>query len=286
MTIVQKTWFITGSSRGFGRLIAEAALSRGDRAILTARRSEDLADLVAQYPEQARAFALDVTDTAAIAPVVAQAEAAFGGIDLLVNNAGYGLFGAVEEASADEYRRLFDTNVFGLVEVTRAVLPGLRARRRGHIINLSSVAGFTARAGVGFYSASKFAVEALSEAQAQELRPLGIHVTIVEPGAFRTDFLGPSLVLSAQRLADYEPTSGVNRDAALARSGHQINDPRLAALALFDLSRLEEPPLRLPLGRDALERIRDKLAQVAAEIGRWEHVTVATGFAADPPPAA
>lgn len=213
-----KTWFITGCSTGFGAAIAEAALARGDRVMLTARQTDRLAPLADRYPQTALRAAVDVTDPASVAPAIAATEDAFGGIDVFVNNAGYGVIGAVEEVSPDEYRRMFETNVFGLIEATRLALSALR-ESKGVLVNLSSNAGIWTRSGFGLYGATKAGVELISEALAQEVAPLGIRVLIVEPGAFRTDFLGRSMTRAAKRLAIYDETAGQMRDFQRDRLG-------------------------------------------------------------------
>lgn len=275
--IPDKVWLITGCSSGFGRILAEMALARGDRVIATARRVEQIADLAAPHPDQVLRLALDVTDPASIHAAMAQAEAAFGRIDVLVNNAGFGLVGAVEELEPREYRPMFDTNLFGLIEVTRAALPLMRRHGGGRIVNLSSVGGFTGRQGFGLYNASKFAVEGLSEALAEEVAPFGIKVIIVEPGAFRTSFLGRSIATGASRLAAYDATSGATRDFSAANDGAQTGDPRKGMAVLMQAILAEQPPLRLPLGRDALARIDRKLAGVAADLAAWRSLAEKTG---------
>lgn len=264
-----KVWLITGCSSGFGRILAEMALARGDRVIATARKIEPLADLGAGSAGQLLTLALDVTDPASIAAVMAQAEAAFGRVDVLVNNAGFGLVGAVEELQPHEYRPMFETNLFGLIEVTRGALPLMRRHGGARIVNLSSVGGFTGRQGFGLYNASKFAVEGLSEALAEEVAPFGIKVIIVEPGAFRTAFLGRSIAMGNTRLAVYEATSGATRDFSAANDGVQLGDPRKGMAVLMQAILAEQPPLRLPLGRDALARIDAKLAAVSADLAAW-----------------
>lgn len=275
--IPDKVWLITGCSSGFGRILAKMALARGDRVIATARRVEQIADLAAPHPDQVLRLALDVTDPASIHAAMAQAEAAFGRIDVLVNNAGFGLVGAVEELEPREYRPMFDTNLFGLIEVTRAALPLMRRHGGGRIVNLSSVGGFTGRQGFGLYNASKFAVEGLSEALAEEVAPFGIKVIIVEPGAFRTSFLGRSIATGASRLAAYDATSGATRDFSAANDGAQTGDPRKGMAVLMQAILAEQPPLRLPLGRDALARIDRKLAGVAADLAAWRSLAEKTG---------
>ncbi len=272
-----KVWLITGCSSGFGRILAEMALARGDHVIATARKVEQLADLSAERPRHLLTLALDVTNPASIEAAMAQAEAAFGHVDVLVNNAGFGLVGAVEELEPREYRPMFDTNLFGLIEVTRAALPLMRRNGGGRIVNLSSVGGFTGRQGFGLYNASKFAVEGLSEALAQEVAPFGIKVIIVEPGAFRTAFLGRSIAKGATRLAAYEATSGLTRNFSAANDGAQLGDPRKGMAVVMQAILADEPPLRLPLGRDALARIDDKLAAVSADLIAWRALAEQTG---------
>lgn len=264
-----RTWLITGCSSGFGRALAEAALADGDRVWLTARSIKSLEELAARYPEHARLAALDVTRPQDAERVLGEAERA-DGIDILVNNAGYGLIGAVEEATPEELRTMFDVNFFGLLEVIRTVLPGMRRRRRGHILNLSSVAGLTASAGYGLYGASKFAVEGVSEALAKELKPLGIHVTLVEPGRFRTGFIGRSLRLTEGVIADYAATSGKVRDTILDHDGRQPGDPARAAQVILAATKTDTPPLHLPLGDDAYQMLRQKVAALLQDAEAWE----------------
>jgi NAD(P)-dependent dehydrogenase (short-subunit alcohol dehydrogenase family) len=273
-----RTWFITGASTGFGRLLAEEALKGGGKVIATARNRDNVADLEAKYPQTARALALDVTDAGQVDSAVAQAFAQFGRVDVLVNNAGYGLAGAIEEVSQTEFMPMFETNVFGLLQVTRAFLPYLRKQRSGHILNLSSIGGVVAIPGMGFYNATKFAVEGISEALAAELAPLGIHVTIIEPGPFRTDFLGRSGVVAKARIADYDGTAGTMRKYFAENDGKQRGDPVRAAQAMMQVVESPDPPLRLLLGANALQRLRAKLDNWRKEISAWEQVTVGADF--------
>jgi NAD(P)-dependent dehydrogenase (short-subunit alcohol dehydrogenase family) len=277
-----KTWLITGCSTGFGAALAQAALARGDRVMLTARDGGKLASLAARYPETARTAALDVTDPASVTRAIEAAEQAFGQIDVLVNNAGFGVIGAVEEVSPEEYRRMFETNVFGLIETTRAALPAMR-RSRGTIVNMSSGSGIVTRAGFGIYSASKFAVEAVSEALAQEVKPFGIKVLIVEPGAFRTDFLGRSMTIAAKRMPIYDETAAGMRDFSANMSGRQPGDPAKAVEVILKAVDAPDAPLRLPLGPDAHRNIKAKLASVAADLEAWSALTTVTNF--EPAPA-
>lgn len=220
---------------------------------------------------------LDVTDPEAVRAAVDAAVDAFGRIDVLVNNAGYGYLGAVEEVEDEEIRRQFEVNLFGLLDVTRAVLPQLREQRSGHIVNISSVGGFVGLPGFGIYNSTKFAVEGVSEALAAEVEPLGIHVTIVEPGPFRPDWAGRSLA-SAPEIEDYAETAGGTREYIAGENGNQEGDPRLAARAMISAVEADEPPLRLPLGQSALDMIREKLDSVRQETYAWEKTTVETSF--------
>lgn len=274
-----RTWLITGASRGFGELIAKKALEAGDAVIATARKTEGLAERYGNHPNLL-AVKLDVTNEEQAHQAVAAGIKRFGRIDILVNNAGYGLLGAVEEASNDEIEPLFATNVFGVLAVTRAVLPHMRRLRSGHIINISSIGGYEAYEGWGVYGATKFAVEGLTEALHQELKPLGIHVTVVEPGFFRTDFLdATSLVTSTNQIADYADTVGKMRDFASGANHGQPGNPTKLAEAFMTLVNAESPPLRLPLGSDTVARIEHKNRGVAAELEQWRSVALSTDFA-------
>ncbi|WP_252272947.1 oxidoreductase [Pseudomonas subflava] len=275
-----RTWLITGASRGFGALIAEQALNAGDAVIATARKPADVTARLGEHPNLL-AVRLDVTREDEAFEAVAAGIARFGRIDVLVNNAGFGVLGAVEETSAAETERLFATNVFGVLNVTRAVLPHMRRQRSGHVINISSLGGYQAYMGWGVYGSTKFAVEGISEALQQEVAPLGIHVTVVEPGFFRTDFLDEqSLVKTALELADYDETVGAMRTFAAAANHAQPGDPAKFAEAMLALANAEQPPLRLPLGSDALARIEQKHAQVEAELQAWRTLTLSTDFSA------
>jgi short-subunit dehydrogenase len=273
-----RTWFITGASTGFGRLLAEEVLKAGGKVIATARKLDKIADLEKQYPQTAKALVLDVNDAGQVDSAVTQAFAQFGQVDVLVNNAGYGVAGAVEEVSETEFMPMFETNVFGLIRVTRAFLPRLREQRSGHILNLSSIGGLVGSPGMGYYNATKFAVEGFSEALAAELAPLGIHVTIVEPGPFRTDFLGRSGVVAADSIADYDGTAGNMRRYFAQQDGKQPGDPLRAVHAMRQVVESPTPPLRLLLGKSALQRTRTKLDGWQKEIAAWEPVTVGADF--------
>ena len=273
-----KVWFITGASTGFGRLLAEEVLKSGGKVIATARKLEKVADLEENHPGRAKAYSLDVTDPAQVSSIVAQANACFAPVDVLVNNAGYGIAGGIEETTEDEFMPVFETNVFGLMRVTRAFLPHLRSRRSGHIVNLSSVAGLIGSAGWGFYNATKFAVEGFSEALAAELKPLGIHVTIVEPGPFRTDFLGRSGVEAALSIPDYDETVGKTRAYFHEQAGKQKGDPLRAVKAIMAAVGSPEPPLHLLLGGLALQRMRSRLDGWKTELDRWQETTLGADF--------
>jgi NAD(P)-dependent dehydrogenase (short-subunit alcohol dehydrogenase family) len=273
-----KVWFITGASTGFGRLLAEEVLKAGGKVVATARKLDKVADLEVQYPERAKALALDVADQMQVDAGVTQAIAKFGQVDVLVNNAGYGVAGAIEEVSEAEFMPMFETNVFGLLRVTRAFLPQFRKQRSGNILNLSSIGGVVAGPGIGFYNATKFAVEGLSESLAAELAPLGVHVTIIEPGPFRTDFLGRSGVLAETRIADYDNTAGNMRKYFAENDGKQRGDPLRAVHAMMQVVESPNPPMRLLLGASALQRLRSKLSSWEKEIAAWEQVTVGADF--------
>lgn len=271
-------WLITGASRGFGALVAQRALQEGDAVVATARDPKAILARVGRHPELL-ALALDVTkEDEAIAAAQAAVDR-FGTIDVLLNNAGFGLTGAVEEASQDEIEAVFRTNVFGLLAVTRAVLPHMRRARSGRILNISSIGGYRGSAGFGVYGATKFAVEALSEAMRAELAPLGIHVTAIEPGYFRTDFMdASSLKASRTVIADYRETAGRVRADAGRINGAQPGDPAKLARVLVDFAREPDPPVRLPLGADTVAAIEAKHASDAAILDRWRSVALSTTF--------
>ncbi|SFY27843.1 Short-chain dehydrogenase [Janthinobacterium lividum] len=276
----KRVWLITGASKGIGALIAEAALADGNAVVATGRNAaavvERLGTSAALLP-----LALDVTNEEQIRLGVRVALEHFGRIDVLVNNAGFGLLAAVEESGDADVRRMFDTNVFGLLNVTRAVLPTMRAQRSGHVINISSIGGYQAAAGFGVYSSTKFAVEGITEAMHTELKPLGIHATIVEPGYFRTDFLdASSLLVAPDEIGDYAATSGAVRRQALALNHNQPGDPTKLAAAMLRLADAPNPPLRLPMGTDTLAAIVAKNAFVAQEMETWRELSASTDFPA------
>jgi NAD(P)-dependent dehydrogenase (short-subunit alcohol dehydrogenase family) len=269
-------WFITGASRGFGLEIARVTLGRGDAVVAAARDPKVVERALGQH-EQLLTVELDVTDERQAQAAVRSAIARFRQIDVLVNNAGRGLLGAVEEASGEEVRSVFAVNVDGLLNVTRAVLPSMRERRSGRILNLSSVGGFGAWAGWGVYCATKFAVEGLSEALHAELLPLGIRVTVIEPGTFRTDFLDASSLSRTKRvIGDYSGSSGTAREWADATNHDQLGDPVKAAAAIVTVATSDDPPLRLQLGTDSLARVEAKLGQVATELATWRRLAEST----------
>lgn len=273
-----KTWFITGASRGFGALVVEKALDKGDAVVATARNPQTIIERFGLNPHLLP-LALDVTNEAQAVTATEAAIARFGKIDVLLNNAGFGLLGAVEEATASEVETVYRTNVFGLLNVTRAVLPVMRAARSGLVLNISSIGGYRAAAGFGIYSSAKFAVEGLSEALHLELAPLGIHVTVVEPGYFRTDFLdASSLSTSTMQIADYHQTAGTVRLRAAELSHSQPGDPARLADILVDLAGVAEPPLRLPLGSDTVLAIEAKHRADAEILAQWRGVAASTDF--------
>ena len=276
-------WFITGCSTGFGRELTKRLLAQDYRVVATARDAGKIQDLVENHPNTGLALALDVTDRAAIARAVQQAEDSFGRIDVLVNNAGYGYLGAIEEGEDEPVRTMFDTNVFGLIDVTKAVLPGMRARRSGHIINLSSIGGLVSFAATGYYHATKFAVEGLSGSLAIEVEPLGIKVTVVEPGPFRTDFAGRSLVQSKTEINEYAETAGVRRQQTHARDGKQQGDPVRAAQALIDIVASPNPPRHLLLGKPALDLAREDLEAKKRDFDTWEKTTLGADYPDEAP---
>lgn len=273
-----RVWFITGASTGFGRLLAEEVLKAGGRVIATARNVEQITELTVQYTETARVFALDVTRPEQIEEVAAEAIAAFGRVDVLVNNAGYGIVGGIEETAEAEFLPVFETNVLGLIRVTRAFLPQFRRQHAGHILMLSSIAGLVGQGGWGYYNTSKFAVEGFSEALAAEVAPLGIKVTIVEPGPFRTDFLGRSAVVAARRIAEYEDGVGKARAWHSEMPGKQQGDPLKAVHAMMAVVASPDPPLHLLLGALAYNRFKGKLDRWREEIEAYESVTLGTDY--------
>ena len=271
-------WLITGCSTGFGRELAKLVLERGWRAVVTARDPSKLTDLAEGYGNRALVLQLDVTDRKQIDDVVAKSQKHFGRIDALVNNAGYGYLAAIEEGEDDAVRAMFETNVFGLIDMTKAVLPIMRAQKSGLIVNISSIGGITSFAATGYYHGTKYAVEGISESLAIEVKPLGIDVLVVEPGPFRTNWAGPSIKQSATRIDDYAGTAGERRKQTEARSGNQAGDPVRAAQAIIDAALSDTPPLRLLLGKAALELARRKVASLTHDCDAWEKTTIGADF--------
>jgi NAD(P)-dependent dehydrogenase (short-subunit alcohol dehydrogenase family) len=269
---------ITGVSSGFGRAVAEAALALGDTVIGTVRTSDAKAAFEAIAPGRAVAMILDVTDEAAVHAAISAAEARTGGIDILVNNAGYGLVGCVEEASMAEIRAQFEVNVFGAIAVIQAILPFMRARRAGRILNITSVSGLVGWPSLGIYSGSKFALEGICETLAQEVAPLGIKVTMIEPGGFRTQFSKGSRVRTARTIDDYDATVGQSRRILADHAGHEKGDPAKAAQAILRIAAESAPPLRLLLGADALGHVDLKFAVQKPEIDAWRGLSQSTDF--------
>ena len=271
-------WFITGCSTGFGRELARLVLERGWRAVVTARNPAQVADLVQGHEDNAIALKLDVTEKGQVAAAAKAAHDRFGQVDVLVNNAGYGYLAAIEEGEDPEVRNMFEANFFGLVAMTRAMLPGMRARHSGAIVNISSIGGIASFPATGYYHATKYAVEGMSESLAQEVGPLGIKVVIVEPGPFRTNWAGSSIKQSATRIPDYEATAGVRRKQTEDRSGKQPGDPVRAAEAIIAAVQSLEPPLHLVLGKPALEIARKKLDSLKRDFDTWEATTIGADF--------
>jgi NAD(P)-dependent dehydrogenase (short-subunit alcohol dehydrogenase family) len=272
---MKRIWMITGASRGLGARIAEAVLDHGDSVVVTARRRESIA--LRGNPEDVLALSMDVTDAVQVQAAMTAAKEKFGRIDVLVNNAGYGLLGAIEESSPEEIEAIYRTNVFGLLHVTRAVLPMMREQGSGHILNISSLGGYQASAGWGIYGSTKFAVEGITEALYAELKPLGIHATVIEPGFFRTDFMdGSSLRRTKVELEAYAATVGKTRSFADQNNRRQPGDPAKLAAVLIEIVNAPDPPVRLQAGSDAVRRIEAKNAAVAADIATWRTLSEST----------
>lgn len=274
---MSKVWFITGTSSGFGRSLAEEAIARGERVVATARDPNAVADLVAKAPDRVLALRLDVTKPAEITAAVKAVEERFGAIDVVVNNAGFSIVGALEETSEEDLRATMELMFFGAVNVTRAVIPHMRARRSGTIVQLTSVGGLVTMPGFGPYCAAKHALEAVSEALAGELASFGVKVLIVEPGGFRTKLFGSAFRTTSQ-MPEYEAAVGPTRKYATSEDGAQKGDPAKAAKAIIDTVAAGAPNLRLPLGADAIQGIRAKLAALTKDVNETEKVAVATAF--------
>ena len=272
------TWFITGTSQGIGMEIVRAALDRGDNVVASSRQPEAVASKFPSFGGRLLTIALDLSSKESAEKAVERAMNAFGRIDVLVNNAGFGVVGAVEEAEDEEIRRVMEINLLGLIRVTRAVLPTMRRQRAGHIVNLSSISGVVGMPGFGIYNLTKFGVEGLSEALAAEVKPFGVKVTIVEPGPFRTDFLGGSLAPLKRVIDDYAETAGKMRSSSNARHGSQPGDPVKAAQAIIAAVIAEKPPLHLLLGGFAFVRANQKLDELRAEYDAWRQTTIGADF--------
>ncbi|WP_117195560.1 oxidoreductase [Rhizobium terrae] len=270
-----KTWLITGCSSGFGQRLALSAAQRGDQVVATARNVNSIEEMARPFDGRMITLPLDVTDAAAAEAAVAKAVETFGGFNVLVNNAGYGLFGAIEEGTPEEYRPMFEVNVFGLIETTRAALPVLR-RSGGTIVNMSSGAGIAGSGGAGYYNAAKFAVEGISEALAGELKPFGVRVIVVEPGPFRTDFLGRSITMAAKEMPEYVASS--RRHYRETNNGVQAGDPAKAVAVILQAVDANDAPLHLPLGPAAHSIAERKLASFRSDIDTWRDISIATDF--------
>ncbi|MER2996820.1 oxidoreductase [Pontibacter populi] len=273
-----KVWFITGVSSGFGRTLAEEVARNGDKVIGTVRQLSQLAEFNNISPGNTFAYLMDVTNPDGVKATIEAAFNHFGRLDVLVNNAGYGFLGAVEEATIKDFKEVMETNFFGALQVTQAVLPYMRKQGSGRILQMSSVAGFRATAGFGVYNASKFALEGMSEALALEVAPLGIKVTIVEPGPFRTNFAGSSIKTARQEMPEYEGTARVFKNNILGYAGQQEGDPQKATQVLMQLVQSDAPPLRLPLGPTAITAVRNKIQQVSQDLDTWETIAAKTSF--------
>ena len=271
---MSKIWLITGCSTGFGRALALEALKQGNKVGVSARKTEDIQDIIDQYHKTAIAIQLDVTNETEIASAAAMMIQHFGRIDVLVNNAGIGYFGAIEESEDTEVRRMFDINVFGLANMTKAVLPIMRKQKSGHVVNIASIGGLVGFAGVGFYNATKFAVDGLSESLSKEVAPLGIKVIIVAPSGFRTDWAGRSANNSQIEIEDYATTAGANKATIRGYSGNQPGDPVKAAEAIVAAVNNANPPLRLLLGAGALKGARNKIIELQKDFDAWEKTTL------------
>ena len=275
--VSNRVWLITGCSSGFGQASAQAVIAHGDQLIATARHAEQIAQLASEHPGQVQVMALDVTNVEQVQATVKAALDAFGHIDVLVNNAGYGLFGAFEELSDKQIRQQLEANLFGAMNVTRAVLPSMRTQRAGHLVQISSVSGQIGSIGFSAYQASKFGLEGWSEALSKEIAPFGIRVTIIEPGTFRTDWAGRSMV-KAEPMATYNEIMEIRREQIQAENGSQRGDPARAAQTIIAVVESEHPPLRLPLGTDATTMIRQHIEQQLNDLDHWESLSHSTDF--------
>jgi NAD(P)-dependent dehydrogenase (short-subunit alcohol dehydrogenase family) len=275
---MSKVWLITGCSTGFGRELATNALEAGHKVVVTARNPKDIQDIVLKFADASIAVTLDVTNPEDIKSSVQQSMEKFGRIDVLVNNAGIGYFGAIEESEEDEVRRMFEINFFGLANMTKEVLPIMRKQKSGHIVNIASIGGLVSFPAVGFYNATKYAVDGLSESLAKETKPLGIKVTVIAPSGFRTDWAGRSANNSKTVIEDYATTAGQNKNNIRGDSGNQPGDPVRAAKAIIKAVESENPPMRLLLGAAALKGARNKLNELKKDFDAWEETTVGADF--------
>jgi NADP-dependent 3-hydroxy acid dehydrogenase YdfG len=275
---MSKVWLITGSSTGFGRVLAEVLLEKGERVVATARNLESLADLQKQYPDSLKALTLDVTNFAQIDEVIKSSNDWANRIDVLVNYAGFGLIGAIEECSMDEIRHQFETNLFGAIAMIQAVLPTMRAQKSGHILNISSVVGLTSYMGTGFYSATKHALEAINESLGKEMETFGIKSIAINPGPFRTDFAGRSLRLSAKTIDAYDGPVHDRRTGIQEMDGTQVGDPYKAALAMIAVVEAENPPQNLPLGKMAYDVFHDKAKKLVEDTETWKDTILGADF--------
>ena len=276
-----RVWFVTGASSGLGRAVSEAVLERGDRLVVTARDVGSIGTIVESAPDQAHALELDVTDADAARAAVDETVERFGQLDVVVNNAGYGHIGAIEEATDEELRQQFEVNLFGVINVTRAALPRMRKQRSGHLVQMSSLNGIEGLAGGGYYAASKFAVEGLSESLADEVAHLGIKVTLVEPGPHRTRFLNDRSPDDGEPISDYADSVGKTRDVLRDLDGNQPGDPARAARAIIEAVEADDPPRRLPLGQMAVDSIRTKLSAQLDELEQWSELSASSDFPED-----
>ena len=276
--MAQRIWFITGISSGLGKALADEVIARGDYVIGSFRNKDQAESFDRQFQGRASACIMDVRDHAGIERCVREIEGKFGRIDVLVNNAGYGILGAVEEVSIPEARAIMETNFFGPLKIIQEILPMMRSRKQGYMVQVSSASGIKATPGFGLYNASKFALEGLSEALAAELMPLGIRLMIVEPGPFRTEFAGHSILSSPTPIPDYDSTAGNFKRIMAARHGKQEGDPSKAAKAIFECLFSEHPPLRLVLGKSAIDNVKSKIELMQRDLKDWESVGLATSF--------
>ncbi len=274
----KRVWLITGCSTGFGRELVKIVVKNGEIAIGTVRKASQVAELESIHPELVKGIVLDVQDQSSIDKAAALIKETYGQLDVLVNNAGYGSLGPIEETSEEEMQRQFDVNVYGCVRMIKLALPFMRSQRSGHVLNITSIAGLNGFPGVGIYNGSKFALEGIGEALAAEVRHIGIHVTNIEPGPFRTDWAGRSATFSEASIPEYNESAKKNMEAIQGASGNQVGDPIRGAQAMFDVTKLENPPVHLPLGGPAHKRVGIKLEEMKAEIAKFEYLGKPTDY--------